>query len=69
MTHDDFLRAIIERPEDDRLRLVYADFLDERGEHGRAASIRVQIDLARLPPGDERRAELGAKERLAAYGQ
>jgi uncharacterized protein (TIGR02996 family) len=33
MTHDDaFLQAIIERPDDDAPRLIYADWLDERGD-------------------------------------
>jgi uncharacterized protein (TIGR02996 family) len=39
----DFLRAIIAAPDDDAPRLVYADFLDERGEHERAAFIRRQV--------------------------
>ncbi len=40
MTGEALLRAIIARPADDALRLIYADWLDEQGESGRAAYIR-----------------------------
>lgn len=40
------LRAILENPDDDTVRLVYADFLEERGEGERAEFIRVQCALA-----------------------
>jgi len=64
MTHDDaFLQAIIENPDDDSLRLIYADFLDEHGQSDRAAFIRVQCTLACLPEDDPRREELEATER------
>jgi uncharacterized protein (TIGR02996 family) len=46
-----FLSDIIEHPDDDAPRLIYADWLDERGgpeEQARAEFIRVQIELARL---------------------
>lgn len=62
--HDPFLAAICESPDDDLPRLIYADYLDERGEGERAEFIRVQCALARrareiesritrpaLPPG------------------
>ena len=66
MTHEDaFLADIIEHPDDDSLRLIYADFLDERGDP-RGEFIRTQIELARLPdnPGSSsRRLELEARER------
>jgi uncharacterized protein (TIGR02996 family) len=62
MDEAEFLRAIVTRPADDTVRLVYADWLDERGESDRAAFIRVQIELARLPKGDPRRVELGRRE-------
>jgi uncharacterized protein (TIGR02996 family) len=44
-----FIRAIIERPDDDLPRLVMADFLDERGDP-RGEFIRLQVELAKLPP-------------------
>ena len=40
------LRAILENPADETLRLIYADWLEENGESERAEFIRVQIELA-----------------------
>ncbi len=62
--HDDeaFLSAITEHPDDDLPRLVYADYLDERGDHARAEFIRVQIELARLDTDDPRRPALERRE-------
>jgi uncharacterized protein (TIGR02996 family) len=48
MTRADFLAAILANPDDDNLRLVYADWLDDRGEGERAELIRVQVELAGL---------------------
>jgi uncharacterized protein (TIGR02996 family) len=42
-----FLRAIIANPDDDLPRLVYADYLDERGDP-RGEFIRTQVELAQL---------------------
>lgn len=42
------LAAILASPEDDTARLVYADWLQEQGEHGRAEFIRVQVAAARI---------------------
>jgi uncharacterized protein (TIGR02996 family) len=58
-----FLRGIIERPDDDTPRLVYADYLEEHVQPDRAAFVRVQCALARLPESDPRRPELEARER------
>ena len=59
MTHDDaFLQAIIESPDDDSLRLIYADWLDDHGQAERAEFIRVQLGLGQLPVADPRRAGL-----------
>jgi uncharacterized protein (TIGR02996 family) len=62
MTHDDFLQAIIESPDDDAPRLVYTDWLDEHGDADRAEFIRVQCELAKLPTPNPRRALLEARE-------
>jgi uncharacterized protein (TIGR02996 family) len=63
MTHDDaFLEAIIESPDDDGLRLIYADWLEEHGQPERAEFIRVQITLATLPADNPRRQELKTRE-------
>src|SRR5262245_14998409 len=70
MTQDEaFLRAIVEEPDDDTHRLVYADWLEEHGKADRAEFIRVQCELARLRHGDARRAELESREQalLAAH--
>jgi len=45
---DALIRSILEAPDDDAPRLVYADWLDERGRGGDAEFIRVQVELARL---------------------
>ena len=37
-----FLRAVIESPDDDAPRLIYADWLDDHGDPERADFIRVQ---------------------------
>ena len=37
------LAAVLERPEDDAPRLVYADWLDEQGQTGRAEYIRAMV--------------------------
>jgi uncharacterized protein (TIGR02996 family) len=57
-----FLRAIHDRPDDDAPRLVYADWLDERGDADRAEFIRVQCALARAAADDPRRPERLARE-------
>jgi uncharacterized protein (TIGR02996 family) len=48
---DQFLADILEHPDDDLPRLVYADWLEEHGDEearARAEFIRVQCELARL---------------------
>jgi uncharacterized protein (TIGR02996 family) len=64
MTQDEaFLQAIIESPEDDAPRLVYADYLEEHGQAARAEFIRLQCELAKRPQGD------GSNEALAIRGE
>jgi uncharacterized protein (TIGR02996 family) len=63
MTHEEaFLQAIGEQPEDDLPRLVYADWLTDRGDP-RGEFIHTQCLLARLAEDDPRRPELEARER------
>jgi uncharacterized protein (TIGR02996 family) len=57
-----FLSAVIDRPDDDTLRLVYADWLQERGDP-RAEFIRVQVALARAAPDDPHLGALRSRER------
>lgn len=44
--HDALLRSILDNPDDDTVRLVYADHLQENGEEERAEFIRVQCRTA-----------------------
>src|SRR5215212_11486943 len=39
--------AIIQNPDDDTVRLAYADWLQENGDEERAEFIRLQIEIAR----------------------
>lgn len=63
MTEDsDFVRAIEAKPDDDIPRLIYADWLDDRGESARAEFIRLQIELASIDEFDPRWPELTHRE-------
>lgn len=65
-----FLQAILETPDDDAPRLVFADWLDEHGEEARAEFIRVQCELARREDEDLRRTQGERRQRalLAKHG-
>ena len=56
-----FLARIRDQPDDDGPRLIFADWLAERGDP-RGEFIRVQCALARLPPEDPRRESLRERE-------
>jgi uncharacterized protein (TIGR02996 family) len=62
------LQAILDEPDDDAPRLIYADWLEEHGDP-RGEFILVQCALARCPLTDRRRPGLLARERtlLARY--
>jgi uncharacterized protein (TIGR02996 family) len=47
-----FMQAILASPEDDAPRLVYADWLEERGESQRGEFLRADVTLAKLSKGD-----------------
>ena len=51
-------RAILESPDDDSPRLVWADWLEENGEPDRAEFVRLQCQWANLEPGDPKRDEV-----------
>jgi uncharacterized protein (TIGR02996 family) len=53
--HEDFhfLRAILKQP-DDAVRLIYADWLEERGDP-RAEFVRLEVELHGLKKGDSKR--------------
>jgi uncharacterized protein (TIGR02996 family) len=63
------LNAIVENPDDDAVRLVYSDWLEEHGQADRAEFVRVQIELARGKASEARRERLRRRERelLAAH--
>ncbi len=42
------MRAVIAEPNDDAIRLIAADWLDEHGQPDRAAFIRCQVELASI---------------------
>src|SRR5262249_10801808 len=56
------LQGVLDNPDDDTPRLVYADWLDDHGDPDRAEFIRVQIELARLAPGQDVDARLAYVE-------
>jgi uncharacterized protein (TIGR02996 family) len=55
-------QAILDNPDDDTLRLVCADWLEEHGDDHRSEFIRVQVALAQLSPDDARRQALADRE-------
>ncbi|HEV3144436.1 MAG TPA: TIGR02996 domain-containing protein [Gemmataceae bacterium] len=67
--HEPFLATILENPDDDAPRLVYADWLEEQGD-SRGEFIRVQCELARLEEDDPRAEILRDRENnlLLAHG-
>jgi uncharacterized protein (TIGR02996 family) len=65
-SHEAFLSAICETPDDDTPRLVYADWLDDSGEPERAEFIRAQVELARPPAPRSRTRRREALRRVEA---
>jgi uncharacterized protein (TIGR02996 family) len=57
-----FLQAILAAPEDTALRLVYADWLEERGDP-RGEYLRCQCARAALPPKDPKHTALLGREK------
>jgi len=55
------LAAVLAAPDDDAPRLIYADWLDERGQPERAAFIRLQVEQARLSKHDPRAVVLAVR--------
>ncbi len=58
-----FLQSIATNHADNVARLVFADWLEERGESPRADLLRVQCELASSKISDDRRHELRVRER------
>ncbi len=53
LEREPFLRAIFADPANDLPRLVYADFLDDHGDHTQAELIRFQCEVARRTAAGE----------------
>ena len=51
-SHNALYRAICASPDEDTPRLAFADLIEEEGDGTRAAFIRAQVALARVPPYD-----------------
>jgi uncharacterized protein (TIGR02996 family) len=62
------VQAICAAPDDDALRLVYADWLEEHGDEARAAFVRVQVRLAATPEYDRAHQEDLFRERSLFVG-
>jgi uncharacterized protein (TIGR02996 family) len=60
--YESFLHAILESPDDDVPRLVFADWLEEHGQQERAEFIRTQCELVKLPEGHLHRTKLEARQ-------
>src|SRR4051812_6279613 len=65
--NDDFLRALSTHPDDDGVRLVYADWLEENGNPERAEFIRAQIELNRYDPEDPARLPALSRQHTLLY--
>ena len=62
-THDEaFLEDICAHPDDDATRLIYADWLDDRGDSARAEFIRVQVERRKKSVEDGRYRDLLTRE-------
>lgn len=55
------IQTVIDNPDDDTPRLVYADWQEEHGDAAHAELIRAQCELARLPARSKKRAPLEAR--------
>lgn len=64
---EEFLEAIRRRPEDDAPRLLFADWLEERGD-ALGEFIRVECALAAMPAGDPQRDVLERRDRDLTAG-
>jgi uncharacterized protein (TIGR02996 family) len=57
-----FLQDILEHPDEDAPRLIYADWLEDQGDETRAEFIRLQSARARMPEDDPRREPYADRE-------
>jgi uncharacterized protein (TIGR02996 family) len=65
MTQDEaFLQDIAQQPDDESIRLIYADWLDEQGQCERAEFIRIQCEREGLLLDNPRRRDLFEREEV-----
>src|SRR5215471_21575437 len=62
MDDANFIQPILATPEDASLRLIYADWLEERGDP-RGEYLRCQCARAALPPTDRKHSALRRREK------
>ena len=62
MSHEAFLSAIRETPDDDAPRLICADWLEDQGQAHRAEFIHLQCRLAQMDEHDPDRLPLEQRE-------
>jgi uncharacterized protein (TIGR02996 family) len=63
-----FLLTLAEDPADDASRLIYADWLEERGHAARAESLRLEVRFGQADLEDNERAALDARLRELEAG-
>jgi uncharacterized protein (TIGR02996 family) len=56
-----FLKSIVETPDDDGTRLIYADWLEEHGQAEKAQFVRLEVELSKMPRSDSRFTSLDAE--------
>lgn len=66
-THDSFLAAVRESPDDEAGRLVFADWLEDNGQPARAELIRTQVAEQRLPSAERPPLTRRANELVRAH--
>lgn len=64
---DSFIQAATAHPEDEAPRLIYADWLEERGDP-RGEYLRLCVEMASLPPHSDRYADLKLRQK-ALHGR
>jgi uncharacterized protein (TIGR02996 family) len=66
-----FFDDIYAHPDDDGLRLIYADWLEENGQPERGELIRIQLELEELPEDHPRRSDLEGRQQelLKSHGR
>jgi uncharacterized protein (TIGR02996 family) len=68
-TRQGLLQAICEQPDDDNLRLIFADYLEDHGEVEYGQFIRKQIELAKVPEYDPLWVRTWFEDRAAITGE